>query len=154
MRYIPSSFQLFKVLFWNNDLHSLLRRYFITDFSRRLGSNNYWHLKQLLTQLFCFSGKKVKLSLCLTNYALCHEGIWGSGCIDAHFHDLGTTWRWVVSFTPQPLYPGTYWIRGWMDPRAGLDDMKKRKFLILPDSNSYPSVVQPVASCYPGFFLF
>jgi hypothetical protein len=29
--------------------------------------------------------------------------------------DLGTRWRWVVSFTPRPLYPrgestGTYWI--------------------------------------------
>jgi hypothetical protein len=36
-------------------------------------------------------GKKVKLSL------------W-SGCIDPHFLDLGTSWRWVVSFTPLPLY--------------------------------------------------
>jgi hypothetical protein len=24
---------------------------------------------------------KVKLSLCLTNYALYHDGVWGSGCI-------------------------------------------------------------------------
>jgi hypothetical protein len=30
---------------------------------------------------------------------------WGSGCIDPHFLDLGASWRWVVSFTPQPLYP-------------------------------------------------
>jgi hypothetical protein len=29
----------------------------------------------------------------------------GSGCIDPHFPDLGTSWRWVVSFTPRPLYP-------------------------------------------------
>jgi hypothetical protein len=28
---------------------------------------------------------KVKLSLCLTNEALCHEGVWGSGCIHPHF---------------------------------------------------------------------
>jgi hypothetical protein len=28
---------------------------------------------------------KVKLSLCLTNWALHHEGVWGSGCIDPHF---------------------------------------------------------------------
>jgi hypothetical protein len=48
---------------------------------------------------------KVKLSLCLTNWALRHEGVWGSGCIDPHFLDLGTSWRWVVSFTPRPLYP-------------------------------------------------
>jgi hypothetical protein len=27
---------------------------------------------------------------------------------------------------------GTYWIGGWVDPRAGLDDVKKRKFLTLP----------------------
>jgi hypothetical protein len=38
-------------------------------------------------------GKKVKLSLCLTNYALRHEGVWESGCIDPHFLDLGTSWR-------------------------------------------------------------
>jgi hypothetical protein len=29
----------------------------------------------------------------------------GSGCIDSHFLDLGTSWRWVVNFTPRPLYP-------------------------------------------------
>jgi hypothetical protein len=29
------------------------------------------------------------------------------GCIDPHFLDLGISWRWVVSFTPRPLYtPG------------------------------------------------
>jgi hypothetical protein len=38
---------------------------------------------------------------------------------------------------PAALPPGerasaTHWIRGWVDPRAGLDDMEKRKFLILP----------------------
>jgi hypothetical protein len=38
-------------------------------------------------------GKKVKLSLCLTNQALRHDGVWGSGCIDPHFLDLGTSWR-------------------------------------------------------------
>jgi hypothetical protein len=32
-------------------------------------------------------------------------------------------------------------------PRAGLDDVEKRKFLILP-SNSDPSAVQPVTSHY------
>jgi hypothetical protein len=30
-------------------------------------------------------GKRGKFSLWLTNYALCHEGIWGSGCIDLRF---------------------------------------------------------------------
>jgi hypothetical protein len=36
-----------------------------------------------------------------------NEGVRGSGCIDPHFLDLGTSWRWVVSFTPRPLsHPG------------------------------------------------
>jgi hypothetical protein len=33
-----------------------------------------------------------------------------------------------------------------MDPRAGLDDMEKRKFLTPPGLELRPSVVQPVAS--------
>jgi hypothetical protein len=31
----------------------------------------------------------VKLSLCLTNQALCHEGLLGSGCMDPLILDLG-----------------------------------------------------------------
>jgi hypothetical protein len=43
----------------------------------------------------------------------------------------------VVSFTLRSLYPrerapGTHCIGGWVDPRAGLDDVEKRKFLTLP----------------------
>jgi hypothetical protein len=30
---------------------------------------------------------------------------YGSGCIDPHFLDLGTSLRLVVNFTPRPLYP-------------------------------------------------
>jgi hypothetical protein len=29
----------------------------------------------------------------LTIMALCHEGVWGSGCIDPHFLDFSTSWR-------------------------------------------------------------
>jgi hypothetical protein len=32
-------------------------------------------------------------------------------------------------FTPGERAPGTHWIGGWVDLRAGLDDLKKRKFL-------------------------
>jgi hypothetical protein len=39
------------------------------------------------------SREKVKFSLCLTNSALTHEGVWGSGGIDPHFLDLGTSWK-------------------------------------------------------------
>jgi hypothetical protein len=33
---------------------------------------------------------------------------------------------------PGQFTSGTHWIGGWVDPRAGLDDVEKRKFLILP----------------------
>jgi hypothetical protein len=54
------------------------------------------------------------------------EGVWESGCIDPHFLDLGISWRWVVSFTPWPLYP---WGKSLRYP---LDNVEKRKFLTLP----------------------
>jgi hypothetical protein len=30
---------------------------------------------------------------------------WGSGGVASRILDFGTRWRWVVSFTPRPLYP-------------------------------------------------
>jgi hypothetical protein len=54
---------------------------------------------------FRYKVRKKKRSLCLTNEALRHEGLWGSGCIHPRFLDLSTSRRWVVSFTPRPLYP-------------------------------------------------
>jgi hypothetical protein len=33
------------------------------------------------------------------------KGVLGSGGIAPRILDLGTRWRWVVSFTPRPLYP-------------------------------------------------
>jgi hypothetical protein len=76
-------------------------------------------------------------------------------CIDPHFLDLGTSWRWVVSFTPLPLYPrerapGTHYIGGWVDPRAGLDDMEKWNFFILP---GLELVFQPVTSRYTDWAI-
>jgi hypothetical protein len=35
-------------------------------------------------------------------------------------------------FTPWERTPCTHWIGGWVDPRAGLDDVEKRKFFTLP----------------------
>jgi hypothetical protein len=97
--------------------------------------------------------KKVKLSLCLINYALSHEDVWGSRCIHPPILDLGTSWRQVVSFTARSLYPrgkdpGTHFIGSWVDPRIGLHDVKKRKNLHCRDSNFDHSAVQPVASRY------
>jgi hypothetical protein len=35
-------------------------------------------------------------------------------------------------FTPWERAPGTHWIGGLLDPRAGLDDVENRKFMTLP----------------------
>jgi hypothetical protein len=48
-----------------------------------------------------------------------------------HFLDLSTSWRGVISFMPQPLYPRGK-IGDWMGPRTGLDDMEKRNLFPLP----------------------
>jgi hypothetical protein len=58
-------------------------------------------------------------------------------CIDPRVLDPGTSWRWVVSFTPRPLYslgksPCYPLDRRLDEPRTGLDDVEKRKMLPLP----------------------
>jgi hypothetical protein len=35
-------------------------------------------------------------------------------------------------FTPWERAPGTHWIGVWVGPRAGKDDVEKRKFFTLP----------------------
>jgi hypothetical protein len=49
------------------------------------------------------------------------------------------------SLTTRERAHGTHWIGGWVDPRAGLDDVEKR--------NSDPSIVQPVASRYTKYTI-
>jgi hypothetical protein len=52
-------------------------------------------------------------------------------------------------FTPGERTLSIPWIGGLVDPRAGLDDLGKRKFLTLSGLELRPlSVVQPVASRY------
>jgi hypothetical protein len=34
--------------------------------------------------------------------------------------------------------PITHWIGGWVDPRVGMDDVEKRKFLTLPGLELWP----------------
>jgi hypothetical protein len=53
------------------------------------------------------TSKKVYLSLCLTNEVLLPEGVWGSGLIDPHFLDLGTSWRCVLTFIRQMAFRKT-----------------------------------------------
>jgi hypothetical protein len=44
------------------------------------------------------------LSLCLSNKALRHEEVWGSGCINPRFLDLGTSWSGQL-YAPAALPP-------------------------------------------------
>jgi hypothetical protein len=64
------------------------------------------------------------------------------------FLDLGARRGWVVSITPQPLYPrerpGTHCTGGWVGLRAGLDAWEKSR----PPPGFDPRTVQPVASRY------
>jgi hypothetical protein len=60
-----------------------------------------------------------------------------SECMYPRFLDLYTSWSWVVisrpgRFTPPEKEPTSHWIGGWLGPRAGLDDVKKRNFLTVP----------------------
>jgi hypothetical protein len=51
-----------------------------------------------------------------------------------------------ANLTPRKEPPVIHWIGGWLNPRAGLDDMEKLKFLTLLGLEPRPSVVQPLGS--------
>jgi hypothetical protein len=51
-------------------------------------------------------------------------------------------------FTPGEIVPGTHWIGGWVDPRVGLDDFEKRKFLTLPGLKLRPACSQSLFRLY------
>jgi hypothetical protein len=48
---------------------------------------------------------------------------------------------------PGRSIPDTHWIGGWVDPKAGVDNVEKRKFLTLPALE----LVQPLASRYTDY---
>jgi hypothetical protein len=59
------------------------------------------------------------------NYAMKASGV--CVCIDQRIIDLGTSWRWVVSFTPQPLYPRGRNCRYPLDRRLGGPQNRSRR---------------------------
>jgi hypothetical protein len=73
------------------------------------------------------------------------------GGLDAYSHILlksalvGNEWPALRPghFTPGERAPGTYWMGGWVDPRAGMDDTGKRKLFTLPGLELQP-LVYPV----------
>jgi hypothetical protein len=58
-----------------------------------------------------------------------------------------------ASLPPAERAPDVRWIGGWVDPRAGLDDVEKRKFLTLPGLEFRLLAVQPVDSCYTDYAI-
>jgi len=57
-----------------------------------------------------------------------HEDVWGSGDEAPRTLNLETSWRWMVIFTPQRLYPQTrrywcQWLEEWVVPRVGVFTM-------------------------------
>jgi hypothetical protein len=102
---------------------------------------------------------KVKLSLCLTK----HYAMKTYGWVDVQIHVLLSSAlvrdEWLASrpgrFIPRIRVPGTHWIGGRVGPRT----LGKRKnSWPYRDSNSNPSVFQPVAGriyrlSYPGSTL-
>jgi hypothetical protein len=51
-------------------------------------------------------------------------------------------------FTPGEKASGTHLIGGWESPRASLDDMESENSCPYRDSDSDPSIIQPVVSHY------
>jgi hypothetical protein len=88
-------------------------------------------IKHVLAEVGCGCRCKVKESCPTTRH-----GGRGEEVSPLLILDLGTRWEWVVSVTPRPRFipeertPGTHWIGGWVDLRAGFDAEAKRKILL------------------------
>jgi hypothetical protein len=95
-----------------------------------------------------------KLSLCLSNEALNHEDVWGSGCIDHVFLTSAQSGgEWSASlpgrFNPRDRAPGTHRIGGGRGPRE-----EEKNFA--PTVTRTPTLGRPACSqtlyrlCYCG----
>jgi hypothetical protein len=51
-----------------------------------------------------YTTRKITLSLCVTNSCHAMKTYGGTGWINLRILDLATSWGWVVSFSPLPLY--------------------------------------------------
>jgi hypothetical protein len=73
-----------------------------------------------------------------------HEGVLGSGDISPRILDLGTRWRWVVSFTPRPLYSQgkSPWYT--LDRRLGGPQSRSGHGGVKKHSQSLPGLKSPI----------
>jgi hypothetical protein len=77
---------------------------------------------------------------------------WGSAGIDPRILNLGIRWRWVVSFTPRPLYLRGKSTRHPLDSKpgglqswSGSESGGGEKNPIITPAGNWTPVVQPVA---------
>jgi hypothetical protein len=82
-----------------------------------------------------YGGVDVEIQLFLTLALL--GGEWSASCPNC--------------FIPKERAPGTQWIVSWVCCRTSLDDVERRKIYSYQGSNSNPSAIQPVSSCYTDF---
>jgi hypothetical protein len=73
----------------------------------------------------------------------------GGVCVGLRILGHGTSWKWMVSFTPWPLYlwgraRGTHWLRGWVGPGTCLEVVERRKILSLPELELQPLCRPPI----------
>jgi hypothetical protein len=106
-----STCQEISYIFWNTNIHynATFKVSMAVKFLLQCHSPEYLNFKFITTftvgcQCCVYKKvKKVKFSLCLTKHHAM-KAYCGSGGIAPRILDLGTRCRWVVSFTPRPLY--------------------------------------------------
>jgi hypothetical protein len=86
-----------------------------------------------------------------------HVDVGGSRGIALRILNLGTRWKWVVSCTPLPIYPGertpgTNLLVGWVGPRACQDAVEKKNTIKSAGSRFYtqPSLQWAAGVQRPG----
>jgi hypothetical protein len=94
--------------------------------------NKYFTLKNNFCTVFYEIRQEYVIICKVKGKALRHEGV---RCLPA-----GSKWpaSHPYHFTPGERAPGTHLVGSWVGPRAGLDTMEKRKFLILPELKLQP----------------
>jgi hypothetical protein len=76
--------------------------------------------------------KKCKVVPVLNEFK--HYAMKAYGGVEVHIHVFLTSELFSSGWSasrPGRFTPGTHWIGGWVNPKAGLDDLEKRKFLTL-----------------------
>jgi hypothetical protein len=93
------------------------------------------------------SGKGKVIPVLFINSASRHEGVLGSECIAPRILDLGTRWKWALSFNPRgksPWYPLEWRLGGPQSrsERGGEEENSQ------PLPRLEPPIIQPVAQRY------